>query len=369
MKLIKVIVSFVMIVCLTGCWGMKEIQQQIYITAIGLDFKQGDYYVYFQALSFSNIAHQESGSGEEMPVLIGTGVGDSLEEAFDYIQKNSPSPLYFGHISTIFFSPSMLKEHLSEFLDYAGRTEIIRYNTGIFSIQENMREAMALNGFFGKSPAFSFTFNPGDVLENDSFIPTITYQNLVQRYEQPVGSILIPTLKIDGNQWEAGKKNKQVIKASGGYLLTQKKVTGWLNLKGLEGINWFNDNSQNLYIVHKERNIGVKVIRPHLKIKVIQDTPTPRYKIHIKVPVAVQENLKDVSQKELKDVVRKEVKKQINTTFQKGLQLNTDALNLSEKAYRFHSHHWSERELNNITPSSIESIKVNVILENTSAYK
>ncbi|WP_341285146.1 hypothetical protein [Priestia megaterium] len=134
---------------------MKEVQHQIYITALGLDFKKGQYYIYFQALSFSNVARQEGGSSsEEPPVLVGTGKGDTLEEAFDYIQRSSPSPLYFGHISTLYFTPSMLKHHLNEFLDYAGRTEVIRYNTGVFSNKKRHKRSHVFKWFFRKISCF-----------------------------------------------------------------------------------------------------------------------------------------------------------------------------------------------------------------------
>ncbi|MFF2596423.1 Ger(x)C family spore germination protein [Priestia megaterium] len=371
MKKFLLITSCVFLLCLSGCWGMKEVQHQIYITALGLDFKKGQYYVYFQALSFSNVARQEGGSSssEEPPVLVGTGKGDTLEEAFDYIQRSSPSPLYFGHISTLYFTPSMLKHHLNEFLDYAGRTEVIRYNTGVFSIKKDIKEAMSLNGFFGKSPAFSFTFNPGEVLENDSFIPTITYQNLIQRYRQPVGSMLIPSIKVEESQWQEGEKPKSIVKISGGYLLAHKKITGWLNINELEGINWLDKDTTRLYLVYNEKKIGVKVKRPRVKIKVMGAEFTPHYRISVKVPVTIQENLKEISQTEIKHIVAAQVQKQIKRTFQKGLDLHTDVLNLSEKAYRFDRYHWTIQELNELTSDSIDSIKVKVTLVNTSAYK
>ncbi|MEH7000894.1 Ger(x)C family spore germination protein [Priestia megaterium] len=370
MKPTNTIISLIFLLSLTGCWGMKEIQHQIYVTAIGLDFKKNKYYVHFQAMSFSNVAMQEGGSSsEEPPILIGTGKGDTLEEAFDNIQKSSPSPLYFGHISTLFFTPSMLKHHLNEFLDYAGRTEVIRYNTGIFSITKDMKEAMSLNGFFGRSPAFSFTFNPGEVLENDSFVPTITYQNLIQRYEQPVGSILIPSLKVDEKQWKEGEKPKPIVEVSGGYLLAHKKIKGWLSKKELEGINWFNKKTIHLYLVDKSRKVGVKVKNPRLNINVLKHRPIPEYEITVKVPVTIQENTKNISQEKLKNVVKTLVKKQINKTFQKGVELDADALNLSEKTYRFNRYEWNLQELNELTPSSIKAIEINVILEKTSAYK
>ncbi|PFO13692.1 hypothetical protein COJ70_22470 [Priestia megaterium] len=113
----------------------------------------------------------------------------------------------------------------------------------------------------------------------------------------------------------------------------------------------------------------MKVKRPRVKIKVMGAELTPHYRISVKVPVTIQENLKEISQTEIKHIVAAQVQKQIKRTFQKGLDLHTDVLNLSEKAYRFDRYHWTIQELNELTSDSIDSIKVKVTLVNTSAYK
>lgn len=46
---------------LTGCWDIREVQDINYISAIGVDYKDGEYIIYAQMLDFSSVAKQEGG--------------------------------------------------------------------------------------------------------------------------------------------------------------------------------------------------------------------------------------------------------------------------------------------------------------------
>ena len=78
-KLFSSIIMICFFIMMTGCWGAKEIQNQTYITGLGLDFSEGQFIVYTQALNFSNIAKLEGGTSlqQPSPIFIGEGKNDS----------------------------------------------------------------------------------------------------------------------------------------------------------------------------------------------------------------------------------------------------------------------------------------------------
>ncbi|MGG4155829.1 Ger(x)C family spore germination protein [Peribacillus muralis] len=355
---------------LSGCWGMKEIQNQVYITALGFDFQKGKYHIYFQSLNFSGIAKQEGNAllPEASPVLLGKGTGETIDEAFDDIQKSSFIPVYFGQINSLYFTPSFMENHLGEFLDYAGRTELIRYNTWVYSVKENLQQAMTVNGFFNKSPIHTLVFNPEEVFRNNSFIPIITYQNLIQRYREPVSSILVPTLQIDNETWKEGNDAKKIVKLDGGYFLSDKKLTGWVKGDDLKGLAWLNHDVKNLYLSSDTKKVAVQIVRPRSRIDVIKG-PFPRYRITLDVPVTIEENYRHVPVEEIKKILENRVKAEVNDTFKKGLEMNADPFNLAEKAYRFSNDNWDIHELKELSLESIDKIDVNIIVEHTRNYK
>ncbi|WP_232732251.1 Ger(x)C family spore germination protein [Bacillus sp. mrc49] len=364
------IIVCLLLVPLSGCWGIKEIQNQVYITALGIDFQKGKYIIYFQSLSFSSIAKQEGNAllPEAPPVLLGKGTGETIDEAFDDIQKSSFIPMYFGQISSLYFTPSFLENHLDEFLDYAGRTELIRYNTWVYSVKQNLQQSMIVNGFFNKSPIYTLVFNPEEVFRNNSFIPFITYQNLIQRYREPVSSILIPTLQIDSTTWKEGNGTKKIVKIDGGYFLSDKKLTGWVKGNDLKGLAWLTHGVKKLYLSSGTKKVAVQIVRPRSQIDVIKGE-FPKYRITLDVPVTIEENYRNVPVEEIKRILAKQVKGEVNNTFKKGLEMNTDPYHLAEKAYRFSMGNWDMNELNQLSPDSLEKIKVNIIIEHTRNYK
>lgn len=48
---------------LTGCWDSKSIEQTIYISSLGIDYKDGEFHIYSKILQFENVGKQEGGGG------------------------------------------------------------------------------------------------------------------------------------------------------------------------------------------------------------------------------------------------------------------------------------------------------------------
>lgn len=72
-KLIAVMVIGFQLLLTTGCWGMKEIQAQTYGSALGIDYKEGEFILYFQALNFADIAKQEGPAHYKKNLLLSLG--------------------------------------------------------------------------------------------------------------------------------------------------------------------------------------------------------------------------------------------------------------------------------------------------------
>ncbi|GAE28529.1 spore germination protein xc. bacillus [Halalkalibacter wakoensis JCM 9140] len=101
-KILLIIMISSQIFFLTGCWGAKEIQSQTYITALGLDYAEGEFIAYIQALNFANIAKQEGASSlqQASPILIGEAKGKTIQAALSKLEQKSALPLYYGHVES-----------------------------------------------------------------------------------------------------------------------------------------------------------------------------------------------------------------------------------------------------------------------------
>ncbi|MEH6996691.1 spore gernimation protein, partial [Neobacillus drentensis] len=140
-NIITFIIIAIQLFLLTGCWGSKKIEGETYITAIGLDYRDGLYKMYIQGLNFGNIAKQEGASTSQPapPILIGEAKGKSIQSAYSKLQQNAALPLYLGHVHTILLSKNMLKEKMRSVNQFIGQEPLLRYNTLLFGTDNDIK--------------------------------------------------------------------------------------------------------------------------------------------------------------------------------------------------------------------------------------
>ncbi len=354
---------------LTGCSGIKEIQSEIYVTALGIDFSDNKYHLYFQAVGFNNITGSEPDIAKEpAPIVIGHGEGDTIQEAIDDIEKHSVNPLYYGHIQAIFISKNMLDGQLDDFLDYFSRDYYLRYNTLIYAYERNIKEIMNVRGLFYKPPNLTFTYDPKEQLFFNTFFPTVTVQNIIKRFYEPIGSLMIPSIDVTDDYWDEDNDAKKILTIGGAYFLSNQKLTGWLQEEELSGLDWFNKEFKNMKLAIKDKSVSMSIDNIKHTIKIV-DGKAPKYDVELDVKASITENPKNLDRKQIAQETEAIISSQIQQTFNKGLDINADVFNLSEKAYRFKSNTWTKEEIKDLTNTSIHQITVNVFVKDGGAIK
>lgn len=151
MKGIQILLIMILVSLLSGCWGIKEIQHQTYITAIGIDYEDDLYQLYFQSLSYSSVAKVEGGGADttESRIIVGSASGSTIEQALGRIEQVAQLPVSYSHINTIYVSPTILEEQQMKIVkDFLGRWPFLRYDTWLFAVDDPIDEIMLKNDFF-----------------------------------------------------------------------------------------------------------------------------------------------------------------------------------------------------------------------------
>ena len=86
-RICKILLTIPLILLLSGCWDEKTIQDFHYITAIGIDFKDGEYIVYTQLVDFSAVAKTEAKPTQAPPVYVGKQKGSSISIAVNKLMQ------------------------------------------------------------------------------------------------------------------------------------------------------------------------------------------------------------------------------------------------------------------------------------------
>ncbi|MEH7306327.1 hypothetical protein V7137_14630, partial [Neobacillus drentensis] len=168
-NIITFIIITIQLFLLTGCWGAKKIEGVTYVTAIGLDYQDGQFKMYVQGLNFGNIAKQEGATTSQPapPILIGEAKGKSIQAAYSILQQNAALPLYLGHVQTILLSKNIMKKKMRSVNQLIGQEPLLRYNTLLFGSDDDIKEILTSDSFFNFSQLYSILHRPNSLRDEN----------------------------------------------------------------------------------------------------------------------------------------------------------------------------------------------------------
>lgn len=366
-KFVFFIIFSSLLLLLTGCWGSKSIEGEVYITALGFDYKEEKFEVYYQGLNFGNIARQEGAPKEELPNLIGRVKGESLQMAYGSLEEISAMPLNLGHVQTIILSESIIKEKLDEVVEVIGQTPYLRYNMYLFGTKGDMEVLLQSQSFFNFSQLYSILHRPDEIIKQNYYLPILRYNQFISRYYLPVGTILIPSLTVDTTHFKE-EKSKDIANINGEFLVSQKQYKGWMSKKDISGIRWFSKDEKDVTIRVGTRKIAVRIYKPKSKINVLTgDQPT--YEILIKGQASILQSLDKEDNRSIEKELNKVIKNEILSTIKAGDVLKSDVLSISENAYKYHMNQWDNATIRSFDVNSVKEVKVDIKIMGYGTYK
>lgn len=355
---------------LSGCWGSKEIQSQTYITGVGLDYSEGEFTVYIQALNFANIAKQEGASSltEATPILVGEAKGKTIQAALSKLEQKSALPLYYGHVETILLSENVIKEQMKSVIEFIGQNSLLRYNLWFFGTEQDIKEILTSESFFNFPSLYTIIHDPKTLTKNNFFIPIEKYNKFISTYYQPVGTQIIPSLEVNKTKYSEDEKKKNIAVVTGGFVISQKQYKGWVNKKDLVGLKWLSKNATNIPLFLFEEKVSVTIQKPKIMIKVVNGYK-PSYHLIVHANAVLTQNEKDISIDKIKKDLEIKIKNELLKTMDKSEEIKADLLNISENTYRYHLKKWDESAINSIDKGSLEHIEVRIQIEQNINYK
>ena len=203
-----IIIFFFSCFLLTGCVGLKNIQDLTYIVAIGMDYdeEKGEYIAYLQGLNFASVAKQEGArTGETPPNFIASATGETLNLAVGKLYKTSEPPLYFGHVKTVVLTNRLIQSKSKEVLEEIGRNRSLRPTLRIVTTEEDIHEVFNVKALFDYPAIYTVLFKERrEELATDELKPT-TLMEFLKTYYEPMGIAKLPSIKIDRESWTADK--------------------------------------------------------------------------------------------------------------------------------------------------------------------
>lgn len=369
-KILLMIMIGSQLIFLSGCWGAKEIQSQSYITGIGMDYSEGEFTIYIQALNFANIAKQEGASSlmEAPPILIGEAKGKTIQAALSKLEQKSALPLYYGHVKTILLSENVIKEKMKSVIEFIGQNSFLRYNMWIFGTKQDIKEILTSKSFFNFPSLYTIIHNPKTLTYNNFFIPIERYNKFISTYYQPVGTQTIPSLELNITNFSEDEKKNNIAVVTGGFIISQKQYKGWVNKEDLVGLKWLSNKATNIPIFLFDDKVSAIIHKPKNVIKVVNGYK-PSYHLIVQANAVLTQNDEGISVNKIKKELENKIKSELLKTMDKSEEIRADLLNISEKTYRYHLKKWDESSINTIDKDSLEDIEIRIQIEQNINYK
>ena len=368
---------FVGCLMLSGCSGLKNIQDVTYVVAIGMDYdeKKKEYIAYLQSLNFANVAKVEgSKPAEPIPNFIASARGETLNLAVGNLYKKSEPPLFFGHVETLVLSQRIVKNHFKEVIVEIGRNRSLRHTLRILTTDEDIKEIFNIKALFDYPAVYTVLFRKEkNELYQDELKP-MTLMHFLKEYYEPMGVAKLPLVRIDPQSWKADEKYP-IVFLDGYAIFQQQKFIKVLPFKNAVYINWLLEKKVSLdQRVDKEGKLVavVKLGTPKMKVKYEKGTTSPKFSIELSAQADLVEKIKDIPEPDLVELIEEDIKRKVTSIYKNGVKNKTDILNVGEKWYRKHPKPYSDLQKTKVfylDNDSLTDLKVKVQIFHFNSYK
>lgn len=367
----RTLVALLPLLAAVGCWNSQDIQNQAYVTAIGLDYADGKYNVYAQVLNFGNVARSEKGElGKALPVWYGHAAGETMSSALGSLHLTSQLPLYWGHTKVIVVTERFMKERgVDEAIQAMNRYREIRYNIYAYGTREKLETLFVQTSIFNLSPLDTIMFSPKQIYR------PITGNRFIAKLNEPGNPAALPSIGLDASVWNEDRKSKPMLRIDGAYYFTNKRLASRMSEQELKGARWAQRSLRNTVIkvpLAPPFKAGIMVTNAKLVAKPKYKDGKPTFDIRVKAKGFVIEMLETDSVSRLERLAEDALRTEIRETFLKGVSLRCDPFALQQTFYRKYPHRWKSLggpDEFQLRPDSIARIDVKFTLTHMGKYK
>lgn len=254
----KLIIIFILLLSLTGCYDYYELNELAIVIGIGIDYKDDEYEITYEVIS-NNVA-KESANTKSYTV---TEKNANFPIAMDLTSDSTRKRAYFSHTDLLVISKTIAENHLEDILDYLLRNNNIRETLQIV-IAENPKEL--LSNTSENLPVISSSIN--DALDADKYSGSYAikkkYINMAQELLTFGEDTALSIVNV----------NKNKIEIEDMAIFHNYKLVNYLDKKYASLYNLLNNETNNviLYTEYNDKIFSNSIFRSNIKIDVTKDT-------------------------------------------------------------------------------------------------
>lgn len=250
----KILISIIIIFCLTGCFNYRELNDYSIISGISIDKEDDEYEV---SILISNSTKNNSDkSSSESNVVVYSGKGDSIVSASKEIGLISPKELYFRAFSVVVLSEDVAKEGIKTALDFFLRYSSTGKNFYVVIAKDcKAKDTLKVKTPLANFPSQNISNNLTSTTKLQGIISKINFNDLLSILLRSGIDPTINTIKIVGKA-QKGEENKNLettepntyTKLDTLSIFKGDKLVAMTSHDESLGINIINDKINEMYL-------------------------------------------------------------------------------------------------------------------------
>jgi len=366
-KMVGLIMLFLAPLGIYGCWDNNEPERMLYINGVGIDYKNGQYELYAQIINFANTAKSEQPTNDDTTQAeVGHASGKTIVEAVSNLYLTVDQKVFWGHLSYLVFSEEALKKGgLSPAIDLFIRYRETRYQILLYATKDSVEEVLLLRPVINKAITLSKLGDPKNSYKQESFIEPTDIRELLIQMNEPNHEGMIPLVRIKDN-WKSIDETIKAPDLDGAGIVTPNGFKGFVEGDKADGIRWMsNDTVRSELTVQTESGNFISVFVDNIKVKVkpVIVNGNAKFDINISGDGVVDLIVDSVTPKDIEKLVKAEMKKQIRTTYEEALKMDSDIYRLTEQLYRKNVREWKRLQKDGrikLAEDSIRNIDITI---------
>lgn len=249
MILKRLILSFLCLTLLSGCWDQRELSAITVVTGIAVDKgKNAKYILTAEGLNAQEL-NGKTASGYA-PSLIFSLEGNSLSELSQKMNIGMSRNLIYSHMRTLVLSEAVARDGSIEFLDYLERNREIRDDFNIVVARNSKAsDVLKVTYQFQKSTALKLFTQLDSMVKNWGGDPDVRLNDLIAAMTSQGRQPVMAAVTIQGNV-KKGINVDNMKKVTPDALVVinslavfkKKKLQGFLSLTDARNYLWTVDN-------------------------------------------------------------------------------------------------------------------------------
>ena len=382
----KIILSLILLICLTGCWNYNELNNYSIVSGVAID-KNGDEYEASVLISNSPKSNSSESNSSQSQVVVYSGKGDSIFSALKQIGLISPKELYFGSFSILVISEDVAKDGIDSAIDFFVRYPNARKNFYVVLSKENKaKDTLKIMSPLSSFPSQKITDNVKSTTELQGIISSINFNDLLSTLLSEGVETTINCIEINGDVEEGSNKEnlessepKAYTKLGNLGIFKGDKLVDWANRDESLGINIINGKISEMFI-DLNYNDGYVVIDStsfSSDVNVELKDNKPIVNINLSGEARIIETKGDIDLEdskvieELQKKANKKIKKRVNQAIDLARENKTDIFGFGKMFYQEYPKYFKseKKEWNNSLDQIEINIKSDLILKNKVSSK